>query len=127
MTRFDKQKFSDAVNADPEFKIAARLWNARLRLRIGERAFILSFADGTLAAVNDQPTIFDEWDIDIAGPADGWEKLLQPVPPPLYQDIFPAQLHKGFSLGGNLELLFAYYPAVRRMFDIMRGVIAAAA
>ena len=124
MTTFDKQQFSDAVNADPEFQIAARLWNASLRLRMGDSTYILIFKDGVLAGVNDQPNIFDNWDIDIAGPADGWAKLLQPIPPPLYQDIFPAQLHKGFSLGGNLELLFAYYPAVRRMFDIMRGVVA---
>ena len=49
-----------------------------------------------------------------------WAKLLAPVPPPFYQDVFGASLHHPVSLGGDVETLYAYYPAMRRVLEILR-------
>ena len=99
MQLLDLSRLKQTVNADPEFKLTARLLN-----------------------VNESPTFFDEWDIIASGPAEGWQKLLQSVPPPLYQDLFPAAVHRGFSVGGNLDLLFGYYAAFRRLTDLLRKI-----
>lgn len=32
----DTERFTEALNLDPEFKIAARFWNAIVRLEIGD-------------------------------------------------------------------------------------------
>ena len=117
----DGKKLRDATGSDPEFRLVARRWSARIRLRMDDAARILTIADGTLAEVNDAPTFWDPWDIDISAPAAAWEKLLAPVPRPMYQDIFPANLHGDFRIGGNLELLFGHYPAARRLIEILRA------
>ncbi len=120
MVVLDTEGLRAALNADPEFRLAARLWTTRLVLRMGERRYLLEIRDGEVREVVDEVTIFDPWEIELAGPEEGWEKLLQLIPPPFYQDVFPAILHHGFTMGGDLESLFAYYPAVRRMLDVVR-------
>ncbi len=116
------ERLQSVTNADPEFKLTARLLNARLRIFADREAHIITIKDGAIHSVNRNPTLFDEWDIDVGGPAEDWRKILQRIPPPLYQDLFPAAAHKGFRMAGNLELLFSYYPAFRRLIDIMREV-----
>lgn len=121
MKQIDGRKLCEATVNDPEFRLAARRWSVRIRLRSGASSRIITVDDGTLSEVNDAPTLWDPWDIDIAAPESAWNKLLAPVPPPMYQDIFPAQLHGDFTIGGNLELLFGHYPAARRLVEIMRA------
>jgi len=121
MPVLDVDGLRKALNADPEFRLASRLWTARLLLRIGEQPYVFEISNGEVERIVDAVTIFDPWDIELAGPADGWDQLLQREPPPFYQDVFPAILHHGFRMGGDLEALFAYYPAVRRMVDVMRA------
>ncbi|MDP6429390.1 MAG: alpha/beta hydrolase [Rhodospirillales bacterium] len=126
MQRIDTESLAKLAGEDAEFRLAARLWRARIRFQIGgDQEFIVTVSDGVLTEINAAPMFWDPWDINIAGPSEGWDLLLRPVPPPLYQDIFPATLHKGFSIGGNLELLFSYFPAVRRFIELMRMVVSA--
>ena len=122
MQLLDLSRLKQTVNADPEFKLTARLLNAKLKLQIGTEQALISIKDGAVVDVNESPTFFDEWDIIASGPAEGWQKLLQSVPPPLYQDLFPAAVHRGFSVGGNLDLLFGYYAAFRRLTDLLRKI-----
>ena len=56
----------------------------------------------------------------IVGPADGWEKMLQPAPPPFYQDLYGAQIHHGFAIHGAIEDVGPYYPALRRLIELLR-------
>jgi hypothetical protein len=116
----DGERLAAAINADPEFRIVARHWDARLIIRVGEQPYLLQLRDGEITKFSDRVTLFDQSDIQIAGPAEGWEKVLSEEPPPLYQDLWPAILHGSFTMSGDLESLFAYYPAVRRMWDVIR-------
>lgn len=110
-----------AVNADPEFRLAARFWNGSFRLAMGDdEAYLFRIRDGDVVGVNLQPTVFDAWDFEVAGPADGWREMLAAVPRPFYQDPFAAVLRHGFRLGGDLESFFAYHAALRRVIDEMR-------
>lgn len=44
----DTERFTEALNLDPEFKIAARFWNAIVRLEIGDETYVLVIRDGRL-------------------------------------------------------------------------------
>ena len=57
---------------------------------------------------------------EISADAAEWEKLLAPTPQPFYQDVFGAALHHPVSLGGDFETLYAYYPAIRRVIELLR-------
>ncbi len=109
-----------ALNDDPEFRINARLWSAGLRLKVGEQAYLMEIVDGRVARFTDAVDQFDTYSITIAGPEDGWAHLLEPVPPPFYQDFFGAFFRHDFEMGGDLPSLYASYGAVRRMLEVLR-------
>lgn len=125
ITERNQAQFIEAVNSDPEFRLAARYWNGSFRLGMGaEEAYLFRVRDGHMVDVNRQPTLFDDWDFEIAGPADGWNRILSTTPPPFYQDVASAMLRHGFTLGGDVESFFAYHAALRRVVDVMRRTLA---
>jgi hypothetical protein len=122
MSGIPLEQLSELANRDSEFCIAARFWDCALRIDQGDHARTIRIESGRIAAV--EPS--DEkasWDLRIAAPPEEWSKLLARVPRPFYQDLYGAAMHHGFELHGDLEHhLFPYYPAVRRLLEILRGV-----
>ena len=117
------------ANQDPEFSIHARFWNTGLRLDMGDNALLVRIKDGEITEVKTGRHKFDILEtanIVIDGPPDGWEKFLELVPTPFYVDLWGATAYHGFSVGGDMESFYAYYPAIRRLFDIMRTISHAA-
>ncbi len=115
----------DAVNADPEFRIAARFWNGAVRLEMGDSALLLRIEQGQIAEIATGAQAFaflTPVNVVIAAPSAEWQKFLEPVPKPFYVDLWGAATHHGFHVSGDMESLYAYYPAVRRLFDIMRTI-----
>jgi len=114
-----------AINDDPEFRLAARYWNGSFRLSMGAaEAYLFRVRDGAIVAVNRQPTPFDAWDFEVAGPADGWAEILAKTPRPFYQDVASAIFRQGFALGGDVESFFAYHAALRRVIATLRQLAA---
>jgi hypothetical protein len=106
------------ANDDPEFRIAARMWNADLAFAAGDDVVRTSIRDGRVtvssSAANGVPSI------RVVGPADGWARMLRRVPPPFYQDLFGATIYHGFEIDGAVEHFGPYYAAIRRLLDIAR-------
>ena len=119
MSLLNMDRFCELANKDTEFLIAARFWNSSLKLEMEDSAYILRIQDGKVAMDSTSP-ISETCDIKISAPSDDWKKMLEPVPQPFYQDLFAATVYHDFSYDGDLELMFAYYPALRRMVEIMR-------
>jgi hypothetical protein len=113
-----------ALSEDPEFALAARLWSAGVRLDVGDRKHLLTVRDGVVVDFTDEPDPFAPYTIIISGPEEGWGHLLEPTPPPFYQDFWGAFFRHDFDMGGDLELLYAGYGAVRRMLEVMRETYA---
>ena len=121
----DTERFTEALNLDPEFKIAARFWNATVRLEIGDETYVLVIRDGRLDSMgapagNNLMTVSRNYDIEISAPIEEWSKFFQRVPRPFYQDLFSAVTRHNFRYGGDMKMFFAYYAALRRLFDFMR-------
>jgi hypothetical protein len=112
---------ADALNQDYEFRYAARFLTAGLLLSSADERLLIRIENGQVTTLNPEPTFWDPWDIEISGPPDDWAKMLQAVPPPMYQDPLPAAAHTGFAMGGNLELLYAHYGIVRRLLHQLRS------
>jgi hypothetical protein len=109
-----------AANSDGEFAIAARFWDGDLLLVSGDDAVRIELTGGRIAnaasAAKD-----DSAQIRVIGPSDGWTKLLQPLPPAFYQDLFAASAHHGFRIEGAIEDVGPYYPALRRLIELLRA------
>jgi hypothetical protein len=112
-------RFCKLANKDPEFLIAARFWNSSLKLDMDDSTHILRIQDGKIT-VDSNAQASEVCDISISAPSEDWNKMFEPVPGPFYQDLFAATVYHGFSYDGDLELMFAYYPALRRMVELMR-------
>jgi len=113
-------RLPDAANNDGEFKLAARLWDGDVVLVSGDDGVRLGIEAGRIIDVaraqKDAPA-----QIRVIGPADGWAKMLQPAPPPFYQDVFAASARHGFQIDGAIEDVGPYYPALRRLIELLRG------
>lgn len=118
-------KLQEAANGDPEFRLAARFWNTAMRLEMGEKALLLRIEKGRIAEVmtgHQALAFLTPVNLVVSAPTEDWQKFLERIPKPFYVDLWGAATHHGFKVGGDMENLYAYYPAVRRLFDIMRAL-----
>ncbi len=127
------------ANDDPEFQIAARFWNTVLHVAVedaggagaggagaelGDRGHLIRIRDGRIEEIRPQTSAGpgEPWQLSISAPSDEWRRFLEPVPRPFYQDLWGASTYHGFRIQGDLEQhLYPYYPAVRRMFELLRA------
>ena len=119
MTLFDSDAITSAANADGEFKLAARLWNADIRFDVGSDIYLMRMRDGRISefARNNGA----QYDVKISAPEDDWRELLRPVPNAFYQDLMAAMTRHGFRVEGDLLAFNPYYRATNRLFELMRG------
>ena len=117
----DWQALQARANDDGEFRIQARFWNAIVRFTCGQESTRIDMRDGKIAAI-------EPWFGNMAGnltvtaSEDDWDALLAPIPKPFYQDLFAATVHHGFETAGDTKHYCAYYPAIRRLIELMREV-----
>src|SRR5205823_5607196 len=58
--------------------------------------------------------------VGLVGPAALWDRILAVVPEPFYNDVVPAQA-LGLVRSGNEVTFWQYYPAIRRLVELLRG------
>ena len=121
----DPTRLQQSVNADPEFRLAARYWNATLSLESPSRALRVEIADGEVASCRESEAGLPAT-ITVVAPDDGWVQFLAAVPRPFYQDLLGGCVqHHGFQVAGDILSLSAYYQASTRLFAVMRELRAA--
>jgi len=111
------------ANADGEFRLHARFWDASVCLQVTDSAHTTTIVirDGVVTSIlHGSAAGSATGDVVIAAPRSAWLQLLQPVPRPFYQDLLGAVAHHGFAYTGAYAHARAYYPAVRRLIDLMR-------
>lgn len=116
----DIAALSERFAADRELALAARFWDGVLHFAVGPARVALRFEPGRAPRIESNAAAVGARDVEVSAEPDEWEKLLAPVPPPFYQDVFGAALHHPVSLGGDFETLYAYYPAIRRAIELLR-------
>lgn len=114
------------LNTDAEFGLMARYWYTDIRFFIDDDQYFLRIEDGKVRYFQHGTHGFDPYTINIGGPAAVWQKMMEETPQPFYHDFFAASLHHGFTCGGDIESLYAYYGAVRRILEIIRAAVRAA-
>src|SRR6476661_7976118 len=107
-----------AINSDPEFKLAGRFFDKNILLAVGERSCIVKIRDGVIREIQKDPTFMNPWDFFIRGSAEAWEKFLQMKPPPFFTDLYGCIARKNFEIGGDIEAALAHFSAIARMLEI---------
>jgi hypothetical protein len=119
MTHIDAASWMRAINDDREFGRQALFWDARVRVTIGDDAWLLDVRDGQVRSVV-TPQLFDSVDLDITCPPAAMDEFLAEVPRAGYHDLYALVLGHGATWAGDIEMWFAYYGAIRRMFELLR-------
>lgn len=125
--QLDLDSLEHQLRQDPEFALNSRYLNAKIRVVIGDsQSFQIVIRDGAIDQIDPVVTPFDAYDIQLVGTEEHWAFLLASTPPAFYQDFYPAMVHHGFRIEGDMEMIIAYYPGLRRLGDIFRTVVATA-
>lgn len=103
---------------DGEFRLSARYWSGSVAIDIGEETLAFLLDDGRIDVAH-LGAASGSGHIGLAASREVWEKILAPVPPPFFNDIMPARGF-GLALTGEDETVWQYYPAVRRLVDLLR-------
>ncbi|KWX67592.1 hypothetical protein [Mycobacterium sp. NAZ190054] len=123
--RLDLHALEHQLRHDPEFVLNSHQLTATIRVIIGTtQSFQIIVGNGSLTEIDPEVTPFDPYDIQLAGTDEHWTQLLAVIPPAFYQDFYPAMVHHGFRIEGDMETIMAYYPAIRRLGDLLRTVAA---
>lgn len=118
MALFDTTAIAASANSDSEFTLAARLWNADIRLEVGSDAYLLRIREGRIGEFSKANP--SKWDAKISAPESDWRELLRPTPKPFYQDLMAAMTRQNFKLEGDMLGFNPYYRAICRLFELMR-------
>lgn len=106
------------ATVDGEFGLYARYWSGSIAIDIGDKRLAFLLDDGQIDVAH-PGAASGPGHIGLAAPRDVWEKILAPVPQPFFNDIMPARA-AGVVLTGEDETIWQYYPAVRRLVDLVR-------
>ena len=117
----DWERLRRRANDDGEFRLHSRFWNATVRLSIGADNIKLAIDGGEIAEISPWFGVV-AGNLAISAPEADWQALLASSPQPFYQDLYPATIHHGFDVVGDIKNYCAYYPAIRRLIEIMREV-----
>ena len=127
MQPFDSQwmnAWQDTVNQDPTMKIIGRYFTTNFLLGFGEKQYLVSMHQGSIERITDQLSIETPWTFALRGPRESWEKFIQRVPPPMYNDIWAMAhpLHGRLRMDGDVKVLWQNLRALTWMLDRMREV-----
>lgn len=122
MDLFDPLTAAQRANADGEFCLAARLWDATVELVVGDHAYLMRLDRGRITEF--APLQATHWalscDLRISAPLHDWQELLKPIPRPFYQDLMAAMVRHQFRVEGDVLSFYPYYRAINRLFELMR-------
>jgi hypothetical protein len=112
----------DRMNNDGAFSLVARDMNLNLSIKIDHEARLIKFRDGAVHSIDRFVPLTEPVDIAINGSRAFWQKILAPVPPPRFQNLYAAVRAGTCEVSGNAELYSAYFAALTRMIDVMREI-----
>ncbi len=124
--QIDFQRLMRAGNGDAEFRLMSRFLDTRLELQIGKDRHQIDIHDGEILAIrpaDDETHLAHPSTILIKAPEDDWQRYLEAVPRPFYQDLWAAQTHHGFEVIGDRATFHAYYRATARLLEVLRAIV----
>ena len=127
MAEFDSQwmnAWQDEVNNDPALSVFGKYFTANFLLGFGNKEYLVSVREGRIERVTDNLSADTPWTFGLRGPRESWEKFIQQVPPPMYNDIWAMAhpLHGSLSVDGDIKAVWQNMRALFWMLSDMRQV-----
>ena len=113
------ERLRKSINSDPEFQLASKYMSQDIHFAADSSDCLISVRDGVVTEIKLDPFL-ESCTYSIEGSVESWQKFLQPVPPPFYNEIYSCLRARTLKLTGNLEAVAAHFWALTRMTDIFR-------
>ena len=127
MAVFDSQwmnAWQDEVNNDPALAVFGRYFTSDFLLVFGDKEYLVSVREGRIERITDNLSADTPWTFGLRGPRESWEKFIQQVPPPMYNDIWAMAhpLHGSLSVDGDVKAVWQNMRALFWMLSDMRQI-----
>lgn len=118
------ERWQNMVNRDSVARLLGRHFTADVMLEFGSNAYVVSFQDGELTRVQHEIGAETTYQFALRAPAETWAKFVQPVPPPMYNDIIAMShsLHGRLKIEGDVKVMWQNLRAFAWDLDLMRSV-----
>jgi hypothetical protein len=119
------EKWARRVNEDRVLKVIGRFFSANFVIGIEEKDYLIVVREGRVQAVSDGLTTnMMGWQFALRAPASSWSKFAEPMPPPMYNDIWAMAhpLHGKLRIEGDTKVFWQNLRALFWMLAIMRQV-----
>lgn len=112
------------VNQDSVTKIIGRHLTTDVLLAFGDTTYVVSFVGGTIPKVSANIGPESTYAFALRGPVETWAKFIQPIPPPMYNDIWAMAhpLHGRLQIEGDVKVMWQNLRAFTWTLDLMRNV-----
>jgi hypothetical protein len=127
MAAFDArwmERWQTLVNQDSVTKVIGRHFTADFLLDFSSAAYVVSFVNGMLTRVAQDLGPETTYQFALRAPQESWSKFVQPIPPPMYNDIWAMAhpLHGRLRLEGDVKVMWQNLRAFTWTLDLMRNV-----
>ena len=119
------ESWARRVNDDKVLRVIGRFFDARFVIGIDDRDYLVVVREGRIQKVSEGLTTnMMGWQFALRAPAASWSRFVQPVPPPMYNDIWAMAhpLHGKLKIEGDTKPFWQNMRALFWSLDLMRKV-----
>lgn len=119
------EAWAKKVNDDRVLQVIGRFFTAGFVIGIDERDYLIVVREGRIQRVSEGLTTnMMGWQFALRAPLSSWSRFVQPVPPPMFNDIWAMAhpLHGKLKIEGDTKPFWQNLRALSWMLDIMRQV-----
>jgi hypothetical protein len=118
------ERWQNRVNQDSVAQLLGRHFSANVMLEFGPHSYVVNFERGAITQVQHDLGAESTYQVALRAPVETWAKFVQPVPPPMYNDIIAMShtLHGRLKIEGDVKVLWQNLRAFAWDLDLMRTV-----
>ena len=115
--------FQDRVNRDEEMALIGQWFTTSFLFGAGATEYVLRVERGKLVEVLSEPRFDSAWSFALRAPVEHWEKFIEPIPPPLFNELFAMLMRvPEFRMEGDTLVAAQNARALQRLMSLMRNV-----
>lgn len=119
------ERWARAVNEDRRLPVIGRFFTNRFVLGVDETEYLIEVRGGKIQRIAEGLAPNDMgYDFGLKAPSSAWAKFSQPIPPPMFNDIWAMAhpLHKQLIIEGNTLPFWQNLRALSHMLSLMRQI-----
>ena len=119
------ESWANKVNDDRVLRVIGRFFTVNFVIGIDDRDYLVVVREGRIQQVSEGvSTNMMGWQFALRAPSGSWSRFVQPMPPPMYNDIWAMAhpLHGKLKIEGDTKPFWQNLRALSWMLAVMREI-----